>query len=185
MTKPTKWHVRPGKSQISLGIRQLQSDQSLHCPHEESLGPKLPIMQTAKTLIRQILSLHWTHSHFVGFVMRWLISHYFYTSLMKIQQIKKFCSIKEQPCTSRKLFFHMHKQMLICWVIWNECCFCNLSTDFLNDAKICFAFKVSWWLPSWHTIHVLGVTSRCYPDICACVTNENYFEQNSKILSWS
>ena len=29
MTKPTKWHVRPAKTQISLGIR----------PHEESLGP--------------------------------------------------------------------------------------------------------------------------------------------------
>ena len=29
-----------------------QSDQSLHCPHEESLGPKLPIERTAKTLIR-------------------------------------------------------------------------------------------------------------------------------------
>ena len=78
------------------------------------------------------LSLCWTHSHFVGFVMRRLISHYCYTSLMKIQQIKKFCSIKEQPCTNQKLFFHMHKQMLICWVIWNECCFCKLSTDFLK-----------------------------------------------------
>ena len=29
-----------------------QSDQSLLCPHEESLGPKLPIERTAKTLIR-------------------------------------------------------------------------------------------------------------------------------------
>ena len=34
MTKPTK------------------SDQSLRCPHEESLGPKLPTERTAKTLIR-------------------------------------------------------------------------------------------------------------------------------------
>ena len=29
-----------------------QSDQSLRCPHEESLGPYLPIECTAKTLIR-------------------------------------------------------------------------------------------------------------------------------------
>ena len=29
-----KWFVRPAKTQISL-----QSDQSLHCPHEESLVP--------------------------------------------------------------------------------------------------------------------------------------------------
>ena len=37
MTKPTKWHVRQAKTQISLGIAQ--SDQSLRCPHEETLGP--------------------------------------------------------------------------------------------------------------------------------------------------
>ena len=36
MTKPTKRHVRPAKTQISLGI---QADLSLRCPHEESLGP--------------------------------------------------------------------------------------------------------------------------------------------------
>ena len=29
-----------------------QSDQGLRCPHKESLGPKLPIKCTAKTLIR-------------------------------------------------------------------------------------------------------------------------------------
>ena len=28
-----------------------QSDQSLHCPHEESFGPDLPTERTAKTLI--------------------------------------------------------------------------------------------------------------------------------------
>ena len=33
MTKSTKWHVHPAKTQIS------QSDQSLRCQHEESLGP--------------------------------------------------------------------------------------------------------------------------------------------------
>ena len=34
MTKPTKWHVRPAKTQISLCIRPVWSC----CPHEESLG---------------------------------------------------------------------------------------------------------------------------------------------------
>ena len=32
VTKPTKWHVRPAKASA-------QSDQSLRCPHEESLDP--------------------------------------------------------------------------------------------------------------------------------------------------
>ena len=54
MTKPTKWVCA-------------QSDQRLRCPHEESLGPYLPIKRTAKTLMRL--------SGFVGFVMSRLICH--------------------------------------------------------------------------------------------------------------
>ena len=54
-----------------------QSDQSLRCPHEETLGPQLPIEHTAKTdqtgwkprLIR-VFTRH--KGHFVGFVMWWL-----------------------------------------------------------------------------------------------------------------
>ena len=39
MTKPTKWPVRPAKTQISLGIRPICSVQSIRCPHEETLYP--------------------------------------------------------------------------------------------------------------------------------------------------
>ena len=71
MTKPTKWHVRPAKTQISLGIRPVWSESSL------SAWKKLGSLAT-----------HWVHSedsdqmpqliwvftgrtcHFVGFVMR-------------------------------------------------------------------------------------------------------------------
>ena len=50
------------------------SDQSLRCPHEQTLGPQLPIERTTKTLIRLG---GWSESarhngHSVGFVMRWL-----------------------------------------------------------------------------------------------------------------
>ena len=49
-----------------------QSDQSLRCPQEESLGPQLSIEHTAKT--GQMHRLNWVFagrtSHFVGFVMR-------------------------------------------------------------------------------------------------------------------
>ena len=52
-----------------------QSDQSLRCPYEETLGPELSSERTAKTLIRlggcaqSDLSLRWVHIHFVDFVM--------------------------------------------------------------------------------------------------------------------
>ena len=37
MTKPTKWHVRPAKT--DQPVQPAQSDQSLHCPHDDTLGP--------------------------------------------------------------------------------------------------------------------------------------------------
>ena len=45
MTKPTKWHVRPAKTQISLGIRPVWSESSLSAWRK--LGP---------------FATHWAHS---------------------------------------------------------------------------------------------------------------------------
>ena len=77
VTKPTKWHVHPATTQISLGIHPVWSESSL-CAWRK-LGS---------------LATHWAHSedtdqiwwmprliwgfaghtcHFVGFDMRWLI----------------------------------------------------------------------------------------------------------------
>ena len=39
-----------------------QSDQSLYCPHDETLGPQLPIERTAKTLIRLGRCPGWSES---------------------------------------------------------------------------------------------------------------------------
>ena len=57
-------HVGQAKTRISLHIQlSTQSDRSLHCMYEESLGPRLPIEHLAKALIRlheqADLSLHW------------------------------------------------------------------------------------------------------------------------------
>ena len=45
MTKPTKWHVRPAKTQTSLGIRPVWSESSL------------PAWRKIRSL-----ATHWTHS---------------------------------------------------------------------------------------------------------------------------
>ena len=50
MTKPTKWLC--AQRRLRSALASAQSDQSLRCPHEASLGPLLPIEPTAKTLIR-------------------------------------------------------------------------------------------------------------------------------------
>ena len=54
-----------------------QSDQGLRCPHEEILGPSLPIERTVKTdQTGRMPRLIWVFAgctcHFVGFVVRWL-----------------------------------------------------------------------------------------------------------------
>ena len=72
MTKPTKWYVRPAKTQISLGIRPVKCESSLsawrklgslatHWAHSED---------SEQTDAQADLSLRWAHSHFVCFVMR-------------------------------------------------------------------------------------------------------------------
>ena len=57
-----------------------QSDQSLRCPPEESLGPKLPITRTAKTLIRLSGCPGWSESslgaHATLLVLSWYGSYY-------------------------------------------------------------------------------------------------------------
>ena len=50
MTKPTVWLC--AQRRLRSAWASAQSDQSLRCPHEEKLDPKLPIERTAKALIR-------------------------------------------------------------------------------------------------------------------------------------
>ena len=50
MTKTTMWLCAQRRFRSAWAFAQ--SDQSLRCPHEESLDPYLPIQRTAKALIR-------------------------------------------------------------------------------------------------------------------------------------
>ena len=82
MTKPTKWHVCPAK-RFRSAWASAQSDQSLRCLHEETLGPWLPIERTAKTdQTGQMPRLIWVFAgctcYFVVFITRRLNwAHYY------------------------------------------------------------------------------------------------------------
>ena len=76
MTKSTKWHVRPVKTRISLGIRPVWPESSVsawrklgslatHWAHSEDWSDWADIQAD--------MSLRWAHSHFLGFVMSRLI----------------------------------------------------------------------------------------------------------------
>ena len=76
MTKPTKWHVRPAKSQISLGIRPVWSVFAVRI--KKAWVFSYPFSAQRRLWsdwadAQDDLSLRWAHSHFVGFVMLRLI----------------------------------------------------------------------------------------------------------------
>ena len=96
MTKPTKRHVRPVKTQISLGIRQVWSESLLsarrilgslatHWAHSEDSD------QTGR-----MPSLIWVFAgrtyHFVGFVVRWLVCLWDMDSLQQHARILTTCT---------------------------------------------------------------------------------------------
>ena len=73
--KTNKVTVHPAKTQISLGIHPVWSESSL-CIYWVAKDPSFlhaDIEDSDQTGHPSDLSLCWAHSHFVGFVMRWLI----------------------------------------------------------------------------------------------------------------
>ena len=81
MTKPTKWHVRPAKTQITLGIRPVWSKSS-RCAQWVAEDPMFLHADSEVWSdwadAKADLSLRWAHSHFVGFVTRQLIYWFFF-----------------------------------------------------------------------------------------------------------
>ena len=77
MTKPTKWHVRPAKTQISLGIRPVWSESSLSAIRKLGSLATHGAHSKDSDQTGHMPRLNWIFAgstcHFVGFVMRRLI----------------------------------------------------------------------------------------------------------------
>ena len=73
-TKPTKWHVRPAKNQISLGIRPVWSERSLCAPWATKdpsfLHADSEDSDQTGLMHRLIWVFVWRTCYFVCFVMR-------------------------------------------------------------------------------------------------------------------
>ena len=82
MTKPTKWHVRQTKTQISHWA-SAQSDQSIRCAHEESLGP---LSAQRRLWSGSDLSLRWAHMPF-----RWFCHEAAHMLHVSIRHIRCIC----------------------------------------------------------------------------------------------
>ena len=76
MTKPTKWHVRPAKTQISFGIRPVWSESSLCAQWLAKYLSFLHADSEDADQTRRMPRLIWVFAgrtcHFVGFIMHWL-----------------------------------------------------------------------------------------------------------------
>ena len=68
-TKPTKWLY--AQQRLRSAWASAQSDQSLRCPHEESLGPYLPIEHIVKILIRLGGCTGWSESSLGAHSLCW------------------------------------------------------------------------------------------------------------------
>ena len=68
VTKPTKWHVRPAKTRISLGIRPVWSESSLSA-WRKILSYTLSAQQDSDQTgwMSRLISLHWAHMPFCRF----------------------------------------------------------------------------------------------------------------------
>ena len=74
MTKPAKWHVRPAKTQVSLGIRPVSSESSLFAWRKlGSLATHSEDSDQTGRMPRLIWVFAGRICHFVCFVMRRLI----------------------------------------------------------------------------------------------------------------
>ena len=126
LTKPTKWYVRPAKTQISLGIRPVWSvfavrwmgrwgHNFFHADSEDS-------DQTGR-MPRLIWIFAGRKGHFVGFVMRWLIWFLWFVLSMWLTI----------PCLNLKdiqiyrqygsLLLHFHDLICSCSIVIPKCFF--------------------------------------------------------------
>ena len=137
MTKPTKWHVRPAKTQISLCIRPVWSESSLsawrklgssatHWAHSEDSDqtgrmPRLICSDQTGRTPRLIWVFAGRTCHFVGFLMRRLICRLYSLmtcSAQRFQYLKicMFMTSNDIQTYQRRLIFYVKT-----WMIYQLC----------------------------------------------------------------
>ena len=111
MTKPTKWHVCPAKTQINLGIRPVWSESSL-CAQWVAKDPSfLHADSEDSDQTGRMPRLIWVFAggtcHFVGFVTRWLICKLSLTlwlqKSLKLSWEKKISQMIARTCQANNI----------------------------------------------------------------------------------
>ena len=122
MTKLTKWHVRPVKTQISLGIRPVWSKSSL-CTQWVAKDPSFPQVGSEDwsdwASTQADLSLHWAHMQFCWFChsAAYLFSRNIFIG--KPTKNKMFTKIGLQNVTFSSVYYNFISSLHMCPTIQN------------------------------------------------------------------
>ena len=121
MTKPTKWHVRPAKTQISMGIHPVWSEFSL------SAWRKLGSLATRWTCSEdsdQTRQMPRLGAHAISLVLSWGGSNASYQEYLARYVTLPVTSIFNNNWCFRMVFFMLHDRVAyflkISWACWQS-----------------------------------------------------------------
>ena len=140
MTKPTKWHVRPAKTQIGIGIRPVWSEPSL-CDQRVAKDTKL------SSCAQRILWSDWSKSSLGAQSFCW-----FCRAAAHVTEVFFFF---------KSIRFHIWQQMNqnnMCPFLYNLeikqliCCYRNNRVRSSNRNSQCLSWRSSWAgdIQTWH-----------------------------------
>ena len=100
MTKPTKWHVSPAKTQISLGIRPVWTESSLSALKKKAWVLSYPLSAQRRLWSDRVdaqanLSLRWVDMplcwfcHEVAHICLWIL----FTVIVPLKSVKLDCMV--------------------------------------------------------------------------------------------
>ena len=146
VTKPTKWHVRPAKTQISLGIRPVWSEYSLstwrklgslatHWAHSEGSDqtgrmPRLIWVFAGRTVILLVLSRGGSNCFLIGndVDFSYKTPKFIYTTNLKCpRKFEWFCRFKHPHTGFLLRFYNVRNDVK--WMFWEEMCLINFKCN--------------------------------------------------------
>ena len=143
--------TQASQTPLALAAASAQSDQSLRCPHEESLGVELPIKCSDWVDAQADLSLRSAHSHIVGFVTRRLIwmprymyeFQYQHQNCLLVIRLNNNYSSGPEKLVSISLWLNIHVHVLVTHGIVKNMAFPILGQLFL------MSFQYRTFLQTW------------------------------------
>ena len=129
MTKPTKLHVHPAKTQISLGIHPVWSVFAVRMKKAWVLSYPLSAQRRLWSDwadAQADRSLRWAHSHFAGFVMKRFKS-VIYCPAAQTQKWFPFLIFNLAICNQQNKSTKQFQHFCVSIMFWHSCIYMSLT----------------------------------------------------------